>query len=124
MENRSINKIDNYAIFPNKISINTEFSFDEKSKNDNNIGIISDLFSNENPSLFTNQQILKEFNLFKHEDINIKSEYISKDTLNVTKSGSNIIKNIINLEHDKEDKEKINNKDKYSLNYLIRRAKK
>ena len=124
MENRSINKIDNYAIFPNKISINTDFSFDEKMKNDNNIGIISDIFSNENPSLFTTQQILKEFNLFKHEDINLKSEYISKDTLNVTKSGSNVIKNIINFEHDKEDKEKIYNKDKYSLNYLIRRAKK
>ena len=124
MENISINKIDNYAIFPNKISINTDFSFDEKMKNDNNIGIISDIFSNENPSLFTTQQILKEFNLFKHEDINIKSEYISKDTLNVTKSGSNIIKNIINMEHDKEDKEKSINKDKYSLNYLIRRAKK
>ena len=124
MENISINKIDNYAIFPKKISINTDFSFDEKLKNDNNIGIISDIFSNENPSLFTTQQILKEFNLFKHEDINIKSEYISKDTLNITKSGSNVIKNIVDLEHDKEDKEKMNNKDKYSLNYLIRRAKK
>ena len=124
MENRSINKIDNYSIFPNKISINTDFSFDEKMKNDNNIGIISDIFSNENPSLFTTQQILKEFNLFKHEDMNIKSEYISKDTLNVTKSGSNINKNIVDLEYDKEDKAKINNKDKYSFNYLIRRAKK
>ena len=77
MENKSTNKYDKYTIFPRTISVNNKFSLEENQQNYNNNGIISDINSNKNPHLFTNEYILSEFNFDKHDNINIMSESFS-----------------------------------------------
>ena len=136
MENQYTPKNDKYDIFPQKISTNNEYSFDLNQQNYFNIGLINNINSIGNPSLFTNEFLLNEFNFVKNEDIKLNSKTISKDTLNATDSGLKDDKSIINGEkdsedkedekerNDKEDEEDILEKKNYSLHYLIRRAKK
>lgn len=124
MENKSTNNKDKYFIFPQKILFNNDFSLDTNQQNHYNfgIGIINEINSNENSSLFTNEHLINEFTFIKHEDI--ITESISKDTLNATKIGPKDNKSIINIAKNKEDKEEILERNNYSLGYLIRRAKK
>ena len=122
MENKSTNINAKYDIFPQKISTNNNFYLDTNQQNNYNLGISNDIYSNENPSLFTNDLLISEFNLFKHEDIKIKSETNSKETLIATKNSPKEISIIKNSKKNKELIEEILKK--YPLNYLIRRAKK
>lgn len=130
MENKSTDKYDKNMFFPRTISMNNKFSLDTNQQNYCNSGIISSINSNENPSLFTNEYILSEFNFVKNDDINIMYDSISFETLNATKKGYKDNKSILNVEknkeniEEKEDKEEILEIKNYSLNYLIRRAKK
>ena len=122
MENKSTNINAKYDIFPQKISTNNNFYLDTNQQNNYNLGIYNDIYSNENPSLFTNDLLINEFNLFKHEDIKMKSETNSKETLIATKNSPKEITSIKNSKKNKELIEEILKK--YPLNYLIRRAKK
>ena len=122
MENKSTNINAKYDIFPQKISTNNNFYLDTNQQNNYNLGIYNDIYSNENPSLFTNDLLINEFNLFKHEDIKMKSETNSKETLIATKNSPKEITSIKNSKKNKELIEEILKK--YPLNYLIRRSKK
>ena len=115
----------NLLFFPKKYQWQW-FFLDTNQQNYNNLGIISDINSNENPCLFTNEHILNEFIYDKQDDINIKSKSNSNDKLNITKSGPKDNKNLRDFEKNKEDKDKVEFHEvkNYSLNYLIRRAKK
>lgn len=119
MENKSTNNKDKYFIFPQKILFNNEFSLDTNQQNHYNfgIGIINEINSNENSSLFTNEHLINEFTFIKHEDI--ITESISKDTLNATKIGPKDNKSIINIEKNKEDKEEILERNNYSLGFFF-----
>ena len=122
MKNKSTNNDKKFDIFSKKFTTsNNEAFLDLNQKNYCNIGIINDINSYENSSLFPDDHALSEFNFVKHEEINIMPETISNDILNTNKIGLKENSNIINNEANKEE---IDEKKKYSLNYLIRRAKK
>ena len=122
MKNKSINSDNKYAFFSKKLTTsNNETFYDLNQKKYFNTGIINDINSYENSSSFPDEHALSEFNFVKQEKINIMPESISNDILNTSKIGLKENNNIINNE---ENKEEIAVKKKYSLNYLIRRAKK
>ena len=110
MENKTINK-DEYSthlsFLKNKSSSGSKTNFE-----------INDNY--ENSFLFTNEHLLSESKFYKNEDLNIISDSISKDILNLRKEDT-LTKKRKNSEGKKENHLL---KKKYSNNYLIRRAKK
>jgi hypothetical protein len=127
MENKSTNKDDKINHFHQFLSLNDELSLNAK-QNSYSLTINNELYTNENPTLFFNDPILTGFSLLKNEDINQVSDINSKETLNVTKIGPPMNQCKTSSEYSDKNlgvfKEKILEKDIYSIDSLIRRAKK
>ena len=102
---------------------------DDKSQNENNFELNNECNSDENYSVFKSEPITEEVNQIKAENQKKIKDIFSRDTLNISKNPLILNKN---KNDDKNPcdlniyatKEIIINKDKFSIDSLIRRAKK
>ena len=122
MENKSTNKDYKTNLFSQIVSLNDENSLNVEA-NTYSLNINNKLYSNENSTLFINYPILSGFNLVKNEDLNQTLDHLN-ETKNILPTNQNQKNNQYSDNNIYSIKKKVIEKDIYSIDSLIRRAKK